>query len=103
MIAIYGQNQIILLPISSAILMRVVNDMVCPNRTNQVHIPRAAHGSDFRPEGFCKLHSKGPNAASRPMNQHLLSGLNLSCITQTLQRGECRDRSGGSFLKRTIG
>jgi len=37
------------------------------------------------------------------MNQHLLSDLDLSCIAQTLQRGECRYRDGRCCLKREIG
>src|SRR5450759_587685 len=33
------------------------------------------------------------------MNQHLLSGLNLSFIAKTLQRGECRYRYGRCCLE----
>ena len=43
-------NQIILLPILGEIFLRVINDLVCPNRVRQIHIPRAAYGGDFSPK-----------------------------------------------------
>src|ERR1700693_1114964 len=36
------------------------------------------------------------------LHQNLLPGLDLSLIAKTLQRGDCRHRDRGSFLKRTI-
>src|SRR5258707_13204783 len=90
MISVNSKNEVIPLPNFGEIFLGVINDMICTNREQHVHIPRAAHGSDFSPERFGNLHRKRPHTTTRTMNQHLLSWLNLSFSAQALQGGDCR-------------
>jgi hypothetical protein len=99
MIAVHGQYQIIALPILGEIRLRVINDMICTKRTDQVHIVCAAHSRDFYSECFGKLHGKGSYTPAGAMNQNLLAGLNLSSISQTLKRGEGCYRDGSGCLE----
>src|SRR5436309_10235454 len=103
MISVHSKNEVIPLPIFGEIFLGVINDLVCANRAYHVHIPRAAHASDFSPERFGNLHRKRPHTTRRTINQHLLSWLNASLVAQTLQGGDCRYRYGRCFLKRYIG
>jgi len=56
MIAVHRKNQVIPLPISGEIFVRVINDMVCTYRAHYVQIPRAADSGDVSPKRFGKLH-----------------------------------------------
>src|SRR6266566_134723 len=103
MISVNSKNQVIPLPISGEIFLRVINDMVCTNRAHYVQIPRAAYGGDFSPERFGNLHRKRTDPTTRTMNQHLLPLLNVSFIAKALQGDDCRLRYGCCFLKRYIG
>src|SRR6266516_8190273 len=103
MISVHSKNQVIPLPISGEIFLRVINDMVCTNRAHYVQIPRAAYGGDFSPKRFGNLHRKRTHTTTRTMNQHLLPLLNVSFIAKALQGGESRLRDGCCFLKRESG
>src|SRR5436305_10970162 len=103
MISVHSKNQVIPLPISGEIFLRVINDVVCTNRAHYVQIPRAAYGSHFSPERFGNLHCKRTDTTRRTMNQDLLPLLNVSFIAKALQGGESRLRDGCCFLKRYIG
>src|SRR6266566_8816866 len=103
MVSVRSKNQVILLSIVGEIFLHVINDMVCPNRAHQVHIPRAAYGGDFSSKCFGNLHRKGTHAAGRTIDQHLLSWLNVSLVAQTLQGGDSRQRYGRGFLERQPG
>ena len=97
------QDQIVTLPAPREIFPRVINDMVCAKRSRRVHIPRAAHGRDFRPERFGNLDRKCTHATRRAINQDLLTRLDASLITKTLKDSDCRHWYGCCFLKRTVG
>src|SRR6266566_10023397 len=103
MISVHRKNQVIPLPISGEIFVRVINDVVCTNRARDVHIPRAADGGDVSPKCFSKLHRKRTYTTRCPMNQHLLPILNVTFIAKALQGGESRLRDGCCFLKRESG
>src|SRR6266480_1416979 len=103
MISVHSKNQVILLPISGEIILRVINDMVCTNRAHYVQIPRAAYGGDFSPKRFGNLHRKRTDTTRCTINQNLLPLLNVSFIAKALQGDECRLRYGCCFLKRYIG
>src|SRR6266581_8933850 len=103
MISVNSKNEVIPLPIFGEIFLGVINDPVCTNRAHHVHIPGAAHASDFSPERFGNLHRKRTHTARRTINQNLLPWLNLSLIAETLQCSDCRNRDGRSLLKRYIG
>src|SRR2546423_10894005 len=99
MVSVHSKNEVIPLPILGEICLRVINDLVCAKRAHHVHIPRAAHASDFSPERFGNLHRKRPHTTTRTMNQHLLSELYLSFRAKALQGGDCRERDGRGFLE----
>src|SRR6266567_6174891 len=103
MISVRSKNQVIPLSILGEICLRVINDMVCPNRAHHFHFACAAYGGDFSPKRFGNLHRKCPHAAGRTIDQHLLPWLNVSLVAQTLQGGDCRHRDGRGFLERHIG
>src|SRR5260370_7729063 len=102
MISVNSKNQVIPLPISGAIFLRVINDMVCTNRAHYVQIPRAAYGGDFSPKRFGNLHRKRTHTTTRTINQNLFPLLNVSFIAKALQGGESRLRYGCCFLTRYI-
>src|SRR5215472_14344686 len=103
MICVRSKNQIVTLPALREIFPRVINDMVCANRSRRVHIPGAAHGSDFSPERFGDLDRKGTHTTRRAINQNLLALLDPSLITKTLKGGDCRHGYGCCVLKRYVG
>ena len=103
MIGVRSQDQIVTLPTFCEIFPGVINDMVCANRSRRVHIPRAAHGSDFRPEGFGNLDRECTHATRSAINQNLVATLDPSLITKTLQGSACRNWYRCCLLERTIG
>src|SRR6266568_2292956 len=90
MISVNSKNEVIPLPIFGEIFLGVINDPVCTNRAHHVHIPRAAHASDFSPKRFGNLHRKRTYTTRRTINQDLLSWLNLSFSAKALQGCDCR-------------
>src|SRR5216684_6450383 len=103
MMGIRTQDQVVALPALREVFSRVINDMVCANRLRRVHIPCAAHGSDFSSERFGNLDRKCTYTTRRAINQNLVALLDASLITETLQRSDCRDWYGCGVLKRTVG
>jgi hypothetical protein len=74
--------------------------MVCTDRSDHVHIPRAAHTGHFSAEGFRNLYCERSDASRRTDDQDLLPWLNLSRIAKTVEGGESRGRYGSGLLKR---
>src|SRR5271165_1434028 len=103
MMGIRAHDQIVTLPAPREIFLSVINDMVCANRSRDVYIPGAAHGSDFRPERFGDLDRKCTHTARRAINQNLVAWLDPSLITKTLKRGDCRHWYSCCVLKRSVG
>ena len=64
----------------------VVDDVVGAERSDQVHLRRAAHAGDFGAERLGDLHGERPHASGRADDQDLVPGLDLSA---------CRERPGG--------
>jgi hypothetical protein len=77
--------------------------MVCANRSRPVHIPRAAHGSDFSPERFGNLDRKRTHTTRGAINQNLVASLDPSLVTKTLKGRDCRHWYGCCVLKRYVG
>src|SRR5271167_4014197 len=103
MVGIRTQDQIVTLPAPREIFLSVINDMVCANRSRDVHIPGAAHGSDFSPERFGNLDRECTHTTGRAINQNLVARLNPSFITKALKRGNCRHWYSCGLLERTVG
>src|SRR5262249_43758665 len=103
MIPAHRHDQIIALPLLGEIFLRVIDDMVRAKSACLVHIPRATHGRDLGSERLGDLHGKGSYAPRGTLNQDLLSGSNVSLISQSLQRGDGSYRDGRRCLIREIG
>ena len=85
------------------VLLRVVDDAVCAERSGLLHVPRAADGGHVRAERLCDLHRVGADASGRAVDQNLLPGLDLALVAQRLEGGEPRHRNGCRFLERDVG
>ena len=94
------QNQVVALPALREIFSSVINHMVGANRSRRVHIPRAAHGSDLRPERFGNLDRKCTHATGRAIDQNLVAWLNASLVAKALKCSDCRHWYGCCVLKR---
>src|SRR6266481_7590096 len=103
MIGVRSKNQVVTLPTLREIFSSVINDMVCANRSRRVHIPRAAHGSDLRPERFGNLDRKCTHTTRRAIHQNLVASLDPSLITKTLKGSDCRHGYRCCVLERTVG
>src|ERR1700693_5443334 len=103
MICVGSKNQVVTLTTLREIFPRVINDMVCANRSRRVHISRTAHGSDFSPERFGNLDRKCTHTTRRAINQNLVASLDPSLITKTLKGGECRHGYCSGFFKGYMG
>jgi hypothetical protein len=91
------------LPGLGEVLPGVVNDVVGTDRSDHVHVPRAAHTGHARSKRFGDLHGERTHASRRANNQDPLPCLYPSSIAETLKGGECRDGYGCSLLKRDAG
>src|ERR1700676_3431210 len=99
----YGvENQVITLPAPGEILLGVVDDLICADRSNHVHVPCTAYASHICAERPGDLHSERTHASRRAVHQDLLPAPDLSLVAKTLQCGECRDRYGSCLLERHV-
>src|SRR5713101_3356180 len=107
MVANAVEKQIVTLcsfgPTLSEILLGVINDMVCADGSDHVHIPRAAHTGHVRAERLGDLHSERTHASRRAVDQDLLPRLNPSFIAKALKGGDCRDRHSRRLVECEIG
>ena len=84
------------------VLARVVDDVVGTDGSDHVHLRGAAHTRDFSTERLGDLHREGADASRRADDEHLLPRLHLRLVAHGLQRGDRRDRAGGSLLEREV-
>src|SRR5713101_5528180 len=96
------ENEIVTLSTFGEILLGVINDPICADGSDHVHIPRTAHAGHICAERLGDLHSERTHTSSRNVNQDLLARLNLSLVAKTLQCGECRYRCRSRLLKRHV-
>src|SRR5271157_1509862 len=96
------ENQVITLPTLGEILLGVINDVICADGSDHVHIPRTAYASNLCSERLGDLHSERTHASRRTVDQDLLPRLNVSLVAKALQRRECRHRYGSCLLKRHV-
>src|SRR4051794_17191234 len=97
------ENQVVALRTLGEVFLRVVYDVIGADGSNEIDISRAAHARDFSPKCLCYLHRECSDASGRAVHQNFLSGLNLSLVTKTLQRGNRRNRHSGRLLEGHIG
>src|SRR3972149_721975 len=103
MVPCHVEYQVAPVPISDEILPGVIDDPVCADRSDHVHVPRAAHTRHVRPERLGDLHGKRTHTSRRTVDQDLLPRPNPSFVTQALQGGGCRHWYRGSLLERQVG
>ena len=100
MVGVHAHNQVITLRAFPEILPRVIDNLIGAERSRCIHIPGAAHGSDFRPERLGNLDGKCTNTARRAIQQNRVARLDVSFIAKTLKGGKCRERYRCGLLKR---
>ena len=76
------ENQVVALPASGEILPCVINDVICADRPDQIHIPRTAYATDLGAEPLSDLHRERTHAARRTINEDLMPCLNFSLVTR---------------------
>src|SRR5216683_189965 len=103
MVPNHVENQVVALRTFGEILFGVINDLICADRSDHVHISRTAHAGHFRSERLGDLHSERTHSSRRSVNQDLLPRLNLSFVAKTLQCRDCRNRYRSRLLKRQVG
>src|SRR6266567_6290394 len=101
-LAYHVKNHIIGFTVFGEICLRVINDLVCPNRAQHVQFPCAVHGSHFSSEVPGKLYRKRPDTSTGTMNQDLFSTLDMS-FSQQMHCFKSPNRKGGCFLIGHIG
>src|ERR1039457_7623639 len=82
------EYEVVSLPAAGEILLGVIDHMVSADRSDHVHIPRAAHTGHGRAERFGDLHGERTYPARRTVYQDLLPRLNPSLIAKTLKGAE---------------
>src|ERR1019366_4863023 len=92
------ENEVVTLPALSEIFLGVINDPICAEGSDHVHIPRTAYAGHICAERLGDLHRERTHASGRTVNQDPLPRLDLSLVAETLQCGECRDRHRSRLL-----
>src|SRR5437773_223186 len=93
------ENYIVTLPTFGTILFRVINHVICAERSDKIDILSAAYTGHLRACRFGDLHGKRADTSRRTVDQDLLPGLNVSFITKRLQRRDARDVDRSRLLK----
>ena len=75
----------------SEVFVRVIDEVICPDGTNQFEIARAADAGDLRTEILCDLDSESTDSAGRAIDENTLLRFELTGIAQALQRGDAGD------------
>jgi hypothetical protein len=97
------EHEVVALPALDEVLLAVGDDVVCAERSDHVHVPRAAHAGHLSAEGPRDLHGEGPDASRRTDDQDLVPGLDASVVAQTLQGGQRGQGYGRRLVEREVG
>jgi len=97
------EDEVVALPASREVLSGVFDDVVRAERSDHLHVPRAANTGDVRSEDLGDLHRKGPHAARGTVDQDPLPRLHLSRVTKTVEGREGGRRYGRRSLEREVG
>src|SRR5439155_8590897 len=97
------ENYIVTLFAFGEVLFRVINHVICAERSDKIDISRTAHTSHIRAERFRDLHRECAHASRRAVNQDLLTRLDFSFVAKSLQRRDARYVYRSCLLKREIG
>src|SRR3990170_278665 len=80
------------------VLLRVVDDLVRPQRLHQFQIRGAAYPGDVRPEILGKLDGRSPQRSGGPIDENALSPPNIP-FSKEVQRTSPSPGDGGGFLE----
>src|SRR6266498_2429029 len=72
------EDEIVALPTLGEVLLRVVDEVVCADRSDHFNVPRAAHAGHLGAEGLGDLHGERPHASRRADDQDLVPWLDPS-------------------------
>src|SRR5258706_16309905 len=96
------ENEVVMLSTFREIFSGVISDVICTDRSDLFNVPRTAHAGNFSADRLGDLHSEGPPASCRTVDQDLLPRLNLSLVAKTLQGGDSRQGYRSGLLKRRV-
>src|SRR5215471_4492656 len=102
MIAHAVENLVITLPAASEILLRVVNDVICAERSDHLYISHTAHAGYFGAKRLGDLHSERTHASGGAVDKNPLPRLNLPLIAKALQCSECGKGGRSRLFKRHV-
>src|SRR3712207_7717849 len=77
MVARNIDDEIVALPALGEVLLGVINNLVCAERSDHIQFPRAVHAGHVRSVRLGKLHGEGSHTTARTVDQNLLSWLYL--------------------------
>jgi hypothetical protein len=97
------EDEIVTLTALGEVLLGVVDHVVCADRSDHVHVPRAADAGYFGGERLRDLHCERPHPARRTSDQDLLSWLDVPLISESLEGGKRRRPDGRGLLERVVG
>src|SRR6202011_2032871 len=94
---------VVSLPRLREVLFRVIDDMVCPDRSDHVHVARTTDASHLCSERFGNLHREGSDASRGPVDQYPLPGLDLAVIANREEGDGPGHGNGRGLLEREPG
>ena len=97
------EDEVVALAPRREVLAGVVDDVVGADGADQLHVPGAGHAGDLGTERLGDLHGERAHAARRPVDQDLLSGLDLAVVAKELEGGRGGDADGRRLLEREVG
>src|SRR5918997_5403903 len=97
------EDEIVVLPTSGEVLLGVVDDVICAERSDQLYVPRAAHAGHLGVEGLGDLYGQGPYASRRTDDQDLVPRLDPPVVAQTLQGSRRGQGHGRRLVEREVG
>ena len=97
------EDQVIARATGGEVLPRVVDDVVGPDRADQLHVLRAGHAGDLGAEGFRDLHGERADPARRAVDQDGLAGLDLARVAEQLEGRRRGHPDRGRLLEGQVG
>src|SRR5260370_13988121 len=97
------EDEVVALPTLGEVLVRVVDDMVCTDGEDHVHVLRPADTGDRGAVGLGDLHRERSNASRGTIDQDLLARLDLCLIAKKRQGSDCGHTDCCGLLEGEIG
>jgi hypothetical protein len=88
MLARVVENEVVRLAAPREVVARVVDHVIGADRSDQVDVPWAAHAAHFGAESLGDLDGERADAPGCPIDQDLLTCLDVAVITNRLERNQ---------------